>query len=437
MAQRACLKVYWRHPPMYQKVFVLLLLIALPISGFAQVDESDVDGDGLLNTEEDKNGDGIVNTGETDPFNADTDGGGEADGSEVTAGRNPFDRSDDMTYDVDNDGLTNIQEDIIGTDRTNPDTDSDSINDRDDPFPLDENYRQDSDNDGLPDAYEIENQLERDTRSDASLDSDGDGLTNLEEFIEGTDMYDPDTDQDGILDGKEVELGDDPLENPCLFHAGPTEVLHDLEDHWSKSYVAALQQTKATEEGPRIISGYWTQQGAMFRPNQEISRYELLKIVLLGNCITPDESVDSGTFSFPDVRRGPRPRETEDATLKRRIIYTAYDLGIIEGYTDGTFRADSPINRAEALKIIFEASKLEPYDDADFSGRFSDVRLGDWFEPHVNNALTYEFVEGYEDRTFRPGQSITRAEAAKIVLFMMISNPRVNGYIIPVDDLDI
>lgn len=409
----------------------------MPITGFAQVDQSDIDGDGLLNTEEDKNGDGIVNTGETDPFNADTDGGGEADGSEVSAGRNPFDRSDDMTYDLDNDGLTNVQEDTIGTDRANPDTDSDDINDRDDPFPLDRAYRQDSDNDGLPDAYEIEQNLKRDTRSDANEDSDGDGLTNLQEFIEGTDIYNPDTDQDGIPDGEEVEDGDDPLENPCLFHAGPTEVLHDLENHWSKSYVTALHQTKAGEDGPRIISGYWTDNGALFRPNREISRYELLKIVLLGNCINPNTDVDDGEFSFPDVRREPRPRETEDDMIKRRIIYTAYDRGIIDGYDDGTFKPDAPINRAEALKIIFAASKLQPFDDSDFLGRFSDVRKGDWFEPHVNSALTYEFVEGYEDRTFRPGQSITRAEAAKIVLFMMISNPRVNGYVIPVDDLEL
>ena len=109
----------------------------------------------------------------------------------------------------------------------------------------------------------------------------------------------------------------------------------------------------------------------------------------------------------------------------------------MDGYADGTFKPDDPINRAEALKIIFQASKLEPFDEIDYSGRFSDVRKGDWFETYVNDALTYEFVEGYEDRTFRPGQSITRAEASKIVLFMMISNPRVNGYIIPVDDLEL
>ena len=342
-----------------------------------------------------------------------------------------------MTYDLDNDGLSNGQEDQLGTDSSNPDSDGDGINDKDDPFPLDRDYKQDSDSDGIPDSYEIENNLERNTRADASQDNDNDGLNNLEEFVEGTDINDPDSDQDGIEDGKEVSLGSDPLENPCLFHAGPTEILHDLETHWSKPYVTPLQETKIEEDGPRIISGYWTEEGAMFRPDREISRYELLKIVLLGSCIALNAEIDSDDFSFPDDRRKSRPRESDDTKLKRSIIYTAYENSIVDGYDDGTFKPDAPINRAEALKIIFLASKLEPFDDIDYSDRFSDVRPGDWYEEYVSSALSYEFVEGYDDGTFRPGQSITRAEASKIVLFMMISNPHVNGYVIPVDNWDL
>ncbi len=421
------------------RVFTLLLVAALPCSAIAQgtITSDDVDGDGLLNIEEDKNQDGIVNTGETDPYNADTDGGGEADGSEILNGRDPFDRSDDMTYDLDNDGLTNGQEDFIGTDRANPDSDSDSLNDKDDPYPLDPRYTKDTDGDGLPDEYEDEHQLRKDVRSDANEDLDGDGLTNLQEFIEGTNINNKDSDNDGEIDGEEVANGSDPLENPCLYYAGPTEVLHDLEQHWSKPFVNALQQTKIQESGPRIIKGYWTEEGSMFKPNREISRYELLKIALLSSCIIPTEQSDEGSFSFPDVRRTARPRESDDAALKRRIIYTAYDLGIVDGYPDGTFQPDAPINRAEALKILFLATELPPFDDGEYSNVFSDVKESDWFAEFIRDALSYDFVEGYDDGTFRPAQAITRAEAAKIVLFMMISNPRVNGYVIPVDDIDI
>jgi len=421
------------------RLLCMLVATSIPLTAIAQgvITNDDVDGDGLLNTEEDKNQDGIVNTGETDPYNADTDGGGEADGSEIQNNRDPFDRTDDMTYDLDADGLTNGQEDLIGTDRANPDSDNDSLNDKDDPFPLDVRYTKDTDKDGLPDEYEEENGLKIDVRSDANEDLDNDGLTNLQEFIQGTDINNPDSDNDGEIDGDEVADGNDPLENPCLFNAGPTEVLHDLEGHWSKPYVEALQQTKIGTNGNRIIQGYSYADGDLFMPNKEISRYELLKIALLSSCIIPDETADEGEFAFPDVRRISRTRESNDAILKRRIIYTAYDLGIVDGYPDGSFKPDAPINRAEALKILFLATELPPFDDESYENIFSDVSDDDWFTEYIQDALSYAFVEGYDDGTFRPGQFITRAEASKLVLYMTISNPQVNGYVVPVENIDL
>lgn len=424
---------------MRKALSLLLLVLIVPSSGMAQgsVDVNDIDGDGLLNSEEDVNGNGLHDVGETDPFNADTDGGGEADGSEVQMGRDPLLIYDDITYDRDGDGLTNGQEILLNTNAEDPDSDGDGVLDGEDLFPTDPKYKEDTDEDGLPDAYERKNNLQPDKRSDANEDPDNDQLSNVDEFIEGTDMNKFDTDEDGIGDGEEVHNETDPLENPCLYHAGPHEILHDIDGHWSAPYVRALKETKIGEDGPRIIRGYWTDEGAMFRPDHEISRFELLKIVLLGSCIVPSEEVDSGAFSFTDFRRAPRPRETEDAALKRRIIYTAYDRDIIDGYPDGTFQPDAPINRAEALKIIFTASKLEPFDTENRNGKFPDVNPGDWFADYVSMALSYEFIEGYADGTFKPEQHITRAEAAKIVLFMIISNPHVNGYVIPVEGIEL
>jgi hypothetical protein len=87
------------------------------------------------------------------------------------------------------------------------------------------------------------------------------------------------------------------------------------------------------------------------------------------------------------------------------------------------------------MKILFETTGLEPFDDGDYSGRFSDTNDHTWYTPYLENALSYDFVEGYPDGTFRPENFITRSEAAKLVLFMMISNPKVNGYVVPVEDL--
>ncbi|MBN1539473.1 MAG: hypothetical protein JW939_04955 [Candidatus Thermoplasmatota archaeon] len=70
----------------------------------------------------------------------------------------------------------------------------------------------DEDEDGIPDLVEIENGLDPNDGSDASLDMDGDGLSNREEFEHGTEMDNADTDGDGFADGYEVRNGFDPLD---------------------------------------------------------------------------------------------------------------------------------------------------------------------------------------------------------------------------------
>ena len=48
---------------------------------------------------------------------------------------------------------------------------------------------------------------------------------------------------------------------------------------------------------------------------------------------------------------------------------------------------------------------------------FSDVKGDEWFAPFVATAKNLEWMEGYEDGSFGPGKSITRAEATKTLLF--------------------
>ncbi|MBM3230997.1 S-layer homology domain-containing protein [Candidatus Peregrinibacteria bacterium] len=428
---------------MYRSVRVVIsaLLLMLLTAATNAVNPADIDGDGLANTEEDRNSDGIVNTGETDPYDADTDAGGEADGTERQAGRNPLDRTDDYTYDLDNDGLTNGQEALIGTNPAKPDTDGDGVNDKDDAFPLDAKYRTDQDKDGIADEYEALQGLSPEKRSDADEDADEDGLNNLEEFIEGTDMKNRDTDADGKPDGEEVADGEDPQENPCLALAGPGDVLHDLDDHWSRPFVTVLQQISSGESGPRIIDGYPKKSGGReFLPDREITRYELLKIALLSNCISPVMPGSGSIVTFEDVRLTSRARESEEQMKRRSVIYTAANRGIVRGYPDGHFRPDHPVNRAEALSILMSASGLESFDEEAPPMSFIDTDENAWYAESLRRAASYGFIEGYptgSGAVFRPGSPITRAEASKLTLFIMISNPRINGYVVPVEGLDL
>jgi hypothetical protein len=416
--------------------FFLLLVTTV---AFAQPVIGDIDGDGLLDIEEDINQNGIFDGGETDFQNADTDGGGEADGAEIKDGRDPFDQTDDLPFDRDGDGLSNGEELLMNTDPDHPDTDRDSVNDNVDPFPLERRFTKDDDDDGIADEWESLYQLSPIRKLDALIDIDGDGLVNIDEFIEGTNPLDPDTDRDGIVDSIEITEGSDPTESPCLLYTAPRYTFRDISSHWAETYITRLHRTKITPDHIRIVEGYKSNSALsanlqsterLFLPNREISRFELLKMALLGSCIQLAKDKERLAFSFKDVPGHARPHETDETILRRRVIYTAVRHGIIDGYKDGTFKPHKPINRAEALKIFFLASQMDPPSNR-LALPFLDVQPSDWFAKFIEQGIWYDIVEGYEDKTFKPNQPITRAEVAKILYLVMLNNPKLNGYVLP------
>jgi hypothetical protein len=409
------------------RIFALLFCMALALPASFALAAGDTDGDGLLDENE--------VTGGTDPQNADTDGGGEADGAEVAGGRNPTAKEDDVTFDRDDDGLTNGEEAQQGTDPAKADTDGDDVRDKEDFYPLDRQYSKDADQDGMPDEYEEQHHFSSTLRADAEEDTDEDGLKNLDEFIYGTDPAVQDTDRDGVSDGAEVEDGTEPLENPCLQFGAPKEPFADIARHWAESYVVRMQRVKILPEGTRLAEGYAEGDVRVFAPDRPISRYELLKLALMSSC-TRVEEVANPEARFPDVPSSDRPREPADRKQKRMLIYSAARDGIVEGYGDGTFRPDAPVNRAEALKILLTATDLAPLDEFEVAPpEFTDVPDDAWFRDWVELAVGYGLLTGYPDGTFRPEQPITRAEAGKLVYLLMLVNPHVNGYELPADGL--
>lgn len=99
----------------------------------------------------------------------------------------------------------------------------------------------------------------------------------------------------------------------------------------------------------------------------------------------------------------------------KSYIQKLYDRGVIEGYEDGGFNPDSPINRAELVTMALKAAETplsETVDDENF--KFED--LDDWQIPAVYEAWSRGIVQGYSETSFAPAQNITRAEALKVAL---------------------
>lgn len=96
---------------------------------------------------------------------------------------------------------------------------------------------------------------------------------------------------------------------------------------------------------------------------------------------------------------------------------------IVQGYLDGTFLPDNPINRAEFTKIITEVYYK---GQAIGSNCFPDVRT-EWFAKYVCFDKIHNIIAGYPDGSFLPANAINFAEISKILVnvkgFTVKSNP--------------
>ncbi len=101
-----------------------------------------------------------------------------------------------------------------------------------------------------------------------------------------------------------------------------------------------------------------------------------------------------------------------------KFVCNLYFMGAISGYKagpyTGTFQPDRSVTRAELLKILMAAKKIKIPDNVKAS-TFPDIN-GQWFTPYVNYAKEMNIVDGYADGTFRPYNTVNRAEALKMIL---------------------
>ena len=92
------------------------------------------------------------------------------------------------------------------------------------------------------------------------------------------------------------------------------------------------------------------------------------------------------------------------------------ELGIINGYHDGTFKPDNTITRAEFSVLIYKMLSLSPV----YEKQFADVNEGDWYYEYINAVVKAGIVNGY-DGIFAPNASISRQDMAVMVYRMLES----------------
>ena len=141
------------------------------------------------------------------------------------------------------------------------------------------------------------------------------------------------------------------------------------------------------------------------RPNANISRAEVAAIFfrLLKDDVRDDNLTANSVFT--DVALG---------KWYNKSISTMAKIGIVKGRTANTFVPNAPITRAEFAAICsrFDRSNVEIKSD------FNDIS-GHWAENEIRRAASLGWIQGYTDGSFKPDQNITRAEAASMINRML------------------
>lgn len=144
-------------------------------------------------------------------------------------------------------------------------------------------------------------------------------------------------------------------------------------------------------------------------PHATITRAETATIFF--RLLTEKTRKDNLTkyHSFRDVPQG---------AWYNAAVATMAKLKIITGYPDGTFQPDAPVTRAEFAAI---AARFDE-KSARTTASFRDI-YGHWAERYISRSAELGWIRGYTDNTFRPDQSITRAEAMALINRVLNRNP--------------
>ena len=166
----------------------------------------------------------------------------------------------------------------------------------------------------------------------------------------------------------------------------------DINGHWAQNQIQFMIDQK-------IITGY---PDNTFRPEKPITRAEFMVMTNKSFGFT-----GSTTINYSDVN---------SSDWFAADIATAKAAGYISGYGDGTIRPNQQISRQEVAEIIARILSLKPSNTALTLGRLTDNQhIASWSRDSVAANVERGYMSGYPDKSFKPTNSIKRAEAATIL----------------------
>lgn len=217
--------------------------------------------------------------------------------------------------------------------------------------------------------------------------------TNGSNYTPPTDQEQPQTPAD---EQEEPEASEEEQEDqePQAPQEEPTITFKDVPaGHWAE---AAIQQAASLN----IIKGL---PGHLFKPDAPTTRAQFM--VMLANALKWDSA--KAPLAFTDAER--------IGDWAADAIAQAVQLGIVNGYTDGSFRPNEEITRVEMAALLARALGL-PLTDVESTSFADDALIPQWGKGAVEALRELGIIAGRGSNHFASNDAATRAEALVIIM---------------------
>jgi hypothetical protein len=148
--------------------------------------------------------------------------------------------------------------------------------------------------------------------------------------------------------------------------------------------------------GLGIINGY---SDNTFRPSNTLTRAQAAIMIVRAIGL----STEGVSSSFTDV---------PPTHAAYKFISAAYQAGIINGYSDGTFRPNANVTRAQIAIMVQRAFNIQA---SGTTVSFTDVPEGYAPKKFIETLASQKIVNGYSDGTFKPLNNVTRAQFSTMI----------------------
>jgi hypothetical protein len=164
----------------------------------------------------------------------------------------------------------------------------------------------------------------------------------------------------------------------------------DIAYHWARSDIARLSRKG-------VVKGF---SDATFRPDAMVTRAQFATMLI--------QAIKAKGLEVTPYTGKNRFKDISYKHWAYSNIATAYRLGILQGYPNGTIRPNQPLTRAEMAAMVARAQAILLYKRSQSSYR--DVPTTHWASPAIEALTSRGWLHGYKGDNFRPQAYARRAE---------------------------